>query len=107
MIPTCCNISIENGKEAFLTISLDAFVEVDQLVTGVIAQLDEMIALDKISGGELLRIEGLTSPVVATAVTEKLKNLYDAIALYDADFKGYIVTATCTAAYQIGQVVSV
>lgn len=100
-----CEVTIRNGKEAVLDIILGK-AEINEIVNDLVFRLDEMISSDKISGGELLKIDGITSPALAAVTTEKLKNLYDAIALYNADLKVYIVAVTRTVTYTVGQVIA-
>jgi CRISPR-associated protein Csx3 len=82
----------------------------DQIVQDAVARLDEMLALGELSGGKLLKIDGPASIVVSYLIAHKISHLYGAIAVFDPKigkpgYKAYIVAATHTPAYKLGEII--
>jgi CRISPR-associated protein Csx3 len=82
----------------------------DQIVRDAGARLDEMLASGEITGGKLLKIDGPASVAVSYLISHKISQFYGAIAIFDPKigkpgYKTYIVVATRTPAYQLGEVI--
>lgn len=82
----------------------------DQVVRDAAVRLDEMMASGELSGGKLLKIDGPASVAVSYLIAHKISQLYGAIAVFDPKigkpgYKAYIVAATHTPAYKLGEVI--
>lgn len=82
----------------------------DQLVRDAAARLDEMVVSGELSGGKLLKIDGPASIAVSYLIAHKISQLYGAIAVFDPKigkqgYKTYIVAATHTPVYKLGELV--
>jgi CRISPR-associated protein Csx3 len=82
----------------------------DQIVQDAAARLDEMLASGELSGGKLLKIDGPASVAVSYLIAHKISHLYGAIAIFDPKigkpgYKAYIVAATHTPAYKLGEII--
>ncbi|MBD2451579.1 CRISPR-associated protein Csx3 [Nostoc sp. FACHB-152] len=84
----------------------------DRIVCDVATKLDEMIATGEIPGGSLIKINGRVSVLVSQVLGDKLRKVYDAIAIFDPKIgdKGldrYVVTISRHPDYRVGDTLDV
>jgi CRISPR-associated protein Csx3 len=85
----------------------DEHADSDRITRDIAQQLDVLIATDRLSGGELLRIDGRSPLPAAFTFAQKLLPLYEAIAVRDPKMgtKGvecYVVGASRSDRYAMG-----
>lgn len=99
-----------NLDEDILKVKFGKPANGDQIVRDAAAQLDEMIASGKLSGGKLLKIDGPASLPVCYLIAHKISHLYSAIAIFDPKigregYKTFITAVSHSPAYKIGEII--
>jgi CRISPR-associated protein Csx3 len=95
-------INFENGV---LRIGFGDPAQNDQIVRDAEARLDEMIATDDLTGGELIRVNGPASLPVAMVIAHKLCHLYGTVACFDPKLAKYVVAVTHGDKYAVGDLI--
>jgi len=102
---TSYNIEI-NPEANLLTIGFGAPAQNNQLVKDADKALQELIDNKKITGGEVIRINGPASLPVAMVIAHKLDHLYQAIAVFDPKLSKYVVSIAHGDQYAIGDLLA-
>lgn len=77
----------------------------DVLVKEAEEKLDELVAQEKISGGEIIMINGPTTLPVAFVLAHKLSHLYQAVAMYDPKLSRYVISIAHGDKYSVGKLI--
>ena len=96
---------IEKTADDLLTIKFGADSENDKKVVDAAAQLTDLKDTGKLSGGELMKVNGPASLPVAMVLAHELGHIYGAIACFDPKMKGYVVSIAHGGKYTVGQVI--
>lgn len=76
--------------------------ENDQKVRDAKALLDELVTSGKITGGEVIRINGPASLPVAMVLAHGLGHLFHAVACFDPKMSKYVVSIAHGEDYKVG-----
>lgn len=101
---TTYNIEIDQ-KANLLTIGFGTPAQNNQLVKDADNALQQLIDSKKITGGELIKINGPASLPVAMVLSHNLSHLYQAIAVYDPKLSKYVVSIVHGDRYNIGDLI--
>lgn len=103
---TCYNIRLEGDvlKVDFAKTPDGEAIHVDgnQIVKDVAKQLERMISLGELKGGNLLKIYGRISLLTSYTFAHQVGHLYRAIAVSDTRLSAYIVAVSTTDDYPVG-----
>ncbi|WP_414565156.1 MULTISPECIES: CRISPR-associated protein Csx3 [unclassified Anabaena] len=104
---TAYHIALENDV---LKVKFGEPAHGNQIIQDAATRLDHMLAAGELSGGKLLKIDGPASVAVSYLIAHKISHLYGAIAIFDPKigqpgYKAYIVAATHTPAYKLGEII--
>lgn len=77
----------------------------DRIVKDAASRLDDLIQEGRLTGGELIRINGPASLPVAMVLAHGLCHLYQAVACYDPKLAKYVVATAHGDKYRIGDLI--
>ncbi|MFM7365259.1 MAG: CRISPR-associated protein Csx3 [Cuspidothrix sp.] len=92
-------------KDDILRVSFGEPSQNDQIVKDAAAKLEQMARSQELTGGHLLRINGLVSIPVAFVLAHKLAHIYGAIGFYDPKLSKYVICITHNPAYKLGDLI--
>ena len=114
------NEFVKSEENIFVKLDKDIFIELDQdlllvdfnqlepadnnlIVRDACKRIDKLISDNTMKGGELLKINGPASLIVSYAISDKVSDLYKAIAVFEPKMDKYIVTKSETSKYSLGE----
>ncbi|MDM8561256.1 CRISPR-associated protein Csx3 [Candidatus Parabeggiatoa sp. HSG14] len=96
-------IDVVNSSE--LKIGFGNPAQNDQLVKDAEQRLDQLVANQEITGGDIIKINGPASLPVAMVLAHKLGHLYQAVACYDPKLAKYVVAIAHGDVYSVGELI--
>ena len=77
----------------------------DDIVKDAAARLEGMTSMGKMTGGQLLKINGPISIPVAFVLAHKVSHIYGAIAVFDPKIGKFVICITHNPAYKLGNLI--
>ena len=77
----------------------------DMLVKEAVQIITTLINDGKVTGGELIKLNGPATIPVAFALAHKLNHLYQAVAVYDPKLSKYVVAVAHGGRYRLGDLI--
>lgn len=88
-----------------LRIGFGKLSENDKIVKCAVHRLKELVDNGKLSGGQLIKVNGPASLPVAVALGHALAHLYGSVAVYDPKLNKYVVSVSHTPLYAVGDLI--
>ncbi|WP_414529938.1 CRISPR-associated protein Csx3 [Nodularia chucula] len=92
-------------KDDILRVGFGDPAQNDQIVKDAVARLEEMTTSGKLTGGQLLKINGPISIPVAFVLAHKLAHIYGAIGFFDPKLSKYVICITHNPSYKLGDLI--
>ncbi|MEO0969554.1 MAG: CRISPR-associated protein Csx3 [Cyanobacteria bacterium J06639_18] len=77
----------------------------DDIVKDVVARLEEMNSMGKMTGGQLLKINGPIFIPVAFVLAHKVSHMYGAVAVFDPKIGKFVICITHNPVYKLGELI--
>lgn len=77
----------------------------DDIVKDAAARLEGMTSMGKMTGGQLLKINGPISIPVAFVLAHKVSHIYGAVAVFDPKIGKFVICITHNPAYKLGDLI--
>ena len=77
----------------------------DDIVKDAAAKLEGMTSMGKMTGGQLLKINGPISIPVAFVLAHKVSHIYGAVAVFDPKIGKFVICITHNPAYKLGDLI--
>lgn len=75
----------------------------DQILPGIVQQLQTLIEAGQLKGGELLKITGKHTLPMAYVLSHQLSHLFGAIAVFDPKLSAYVVAISHSPKFHVGE----